>query len=350
MEKIEKLLHKDREEILGFCNRHDSIFIYGAGKVAKDMILYLEEEEIDIKGIIVGNGHKKETMYFDYPVMEVNEWEHGVSDGILLGIAEDKQQEVFYDLLQVGVHKRNIYLQRIFGRPIFPWNKYAVAVDENKDGKFFISRNHLNEIGIRYKTDKSDQYHNYLRKYEFFLEPYRAYEMNVLELGVFHGGSLHMWEEYFQRAYIYGVDIDPDCKKYESSRRRVIIRDLSKEESYDDLKKLEPMIIIDDASHMWSHQIKALYYLLPSLKSGGIFIIEDLGSNFSERYVYNYDDASVSCFDLLQEIAKTVVSGEIQTLSEMKTECIPFAEEIAALAEQIEMITFIRESCIMIKK
>lgn len=350
MGKIEKLLHKDREEILGFCHRHGTILIYGAGKVAKEMIVYLEEEEIDVKGIIVGNGHKKQSMYSGYLVMEINEWEHGVSDGVILGIAEDKQQQVFNDLLQIGVDKRDIYCQRIFGRPVYPWNKSAVSIDENKDGKFFMSINHLNELGIRYKTDKSDQCHNYLRKYEFFLEPYRAYEMNVLELGVFHGGSMNMWEEYFQKAYIYGVDINSDCKRYENARRKVIIRDLSKEESYDDLKELEPMIIIDDASHMWSHQIKALCYLLPSLRSGGIFIIEDLGSNFSERYVYNYDDASISCFELLQEIAKVVVSGEIQTLSEMKSECIPFADEIAALAEQIEMITFIRESCIMIKK
>ncbi len=350
MEKIEKLLHKDREEILSFCNRHGSIFIYGAGKVAKEMILYLEEEEIDIKGIVVGNRHKKETTYCGYHVLEIDDWEYGLSDGVILGIAWDKQQQVFHDLLHAGVDKKDIYFQKIFGRRIFPWNYSAVSINENNDGKFFIFRNELNELGMRYKTDKSDEYHAYLRKYEFFLEPYRVCEMNVLELGVFNGGSLNMWEKYFEKAYIYGVDINPDCKKYENVRRKVIICDLSKEESYDGLKRLNPMVIVDDASHMWSHQIKAFCYLFPSLTSGGIYIIEDLGTNFSERYVYNYDDASISCYMLLQEIAKVVVSGEIPILSDMKPECIPFADEIFYLAEQIEMITFIRESCIIIKK
>lgn len=350
MGEIEKLLHKDREEILGFCSRYDSVFIYGAGSVAKEMILYLEEEEIDIKGIVVGNGHKKETIYCGYNVIEIDHWECKASDGIILGIAEDKQKQVFYDLLGAGVNKRNIYFQKIFGRPIFPWNDFAVAIDENKDGIFFKSKNELNELGIRYRTDKSDQYHNYLRKYEFFLEPYRTSEINVLELGVFNGGSLGMWEEYFQKAYIYGVDINPNCKQYEKARKKVIICDLSREGSYEELKRLEPTIIIDDASHMWSHQIKALYYLLPSLASGGIYIIEDLGTNFSERRVYNYDDASISCYELLQEIAKVVTSGETPVLSDMRSKCIPFADEIFHLAEQIEMITFIRESCIIIKK
>lgn len=350
MEKIEKILHKDREEILGFCNRHDSIFIYGAGKVAKEMILYLEDEEIHIEGIVVGSGHKKETTYCGYSVIEVDNWKYRASDGIILAIAEDKFQQVFYDLNGFGVDKGDIYFQKIFGRRIFPWNNSAVFIDKNENGKYFSLKNELNGLGIKYKTDKSDQYHNYLRKYEFFLEPYKTYKMNFLELGVFSGGSLKMWEEYFEKAYIYGVDINPSCKKYENTRRKVIICDLSRKESYNELKKLEPTIIVDDASHMWSHQIKALHYLFPSLASGGIYIIEDLGTNFSERYVYNYDDASISCYDLLQEIAKIVVSGEMPILSDMKSKCIPFIDEILYLAKQIETIAFIRESCIMIKK
>lgn len=350
MGKLERLLHKDREEIIDFCRKHNSIYIYGAGKVAKKMVLYLEEEEIHIEGIIVGNGHKKEIMYCGYHVLEIDEWEYKTSDGIILGVSEDKQQQVFQNLLYAGVNKRNIYFQKIFECPILPWNYTAVSIDENKEGKFFASRNELNELGIYYKTDKSDQYHNYLRKYEFFLKPYRYYELNVLELGVFNGGSLKMWEKYFERAYIYGVDINIECKKYENERRKIIICDLAKKESYNALKRLRPMIIVDDASHMWSHQIKALYYLFPSLASGGIYIIEDLGTNFSERYVCNYNDASISCFDFLQEIAKIVTSGEFPNLSDMKSRCIPFMDEIFCLAKQVEMITFIRESCIIIKR
>lgn len=350
MGKIEKLLHKDRAEILGFCGRHDSIFLYGAGKVAKDMILYLEEEEIRIEGILVGNGHRNETSYCGYRVLEIDEWQCGESDGIILGISGEKQMTALQELLRAGVSRKDVYFQKIFARPVFPYNSAAVAINENRNGNFFISRNRLNEIGIRHGTDKHDRHHNYLRRYEFFLEPYRGCEMNVLELGVFHGGSLRMWEEYFEKAYIYGADIDPDCMKYENARRRIVICDLSKEESYRALRELEPMIIIDDASHMWSHQIKALCYLFPSLASGGIYIIEDLGTNFSGRYDSGYDDAPVSCYALLQEIAKVAVSGEEPVLADMRPECMPFAEEILCLGRQMDAITFIRESCIMIKK
>ena len=195
MGKIEKLLHKDREEIIGFCNRCDSIFIYGAGKVAKEMILYLEEEKIDIKGIVVGNGHRRETTYYGYSVFEIDNWKHGLSDGIILGIAWDKQEQVFHDLIYAGIDKEKIYFQKIFGRRILPWNPHAVTINKNDDGNFFALENELNELGIKYNTDKSSQYHNYLRKYEFFLKPYSNLVLNVLELGVFNGGSLNMCEE-----------------------------------------------------------------------------------------------------------------------------------------------------------
>lgn len=81
-----------------------------------------------------------------------------------------------------------------------------------------------------------------------------------------------------------------------------------------------------------------------------MYVIEDLGTNFSERNVANYDDASISCYDLLKEMTYVITSGEVPKLSDMKSECVPFYNEIVYLAEQIEMITFIRESCIMIKK
>lgn len=40
---------------------------------------------------------------------------------------------------------------------------------------------------------------------------------NVLEVGVYSGESLEMWHSYFgEGSHIYGVDIEPACKAYES--------------------------------------------------------------------------------------------------------------------------------------
>ena len=48
----------------------------------------------------------------------------------------------------------------------------------------------------------------------------------VLEIGVFHGGSLQMWREYFGRgARIVGIDIDPRCRQFEEEQISVMIGD-----------------------------------------------------------------------------------------------------------------------------
>jgi len=34
----------------------------------------------------------------------------------------------------------------------------------------------------------------------------------ILEIGVYHGGSLEMWNNYFdEKCTIYGIDINPNC-------------------------------------------------------------------------------------------------------------------------------------------
>ncbi len=50
-------LHKDRDEIRGFCSRFEKIYLYGAGQVPKKMLRYLQEENIEIAG---GVGHAEE--------------------------------------------------------------------------------------------------------------------------------------------------------------------------------------------------------------------------------------------------------------------------------------------------
>ena len=68
----------------------------------------------------------------------------------------------------------------------------------------------LNEIGLEHKTDKSTMTHCYLDIYESYLGKWRDKEFTLLEIGVAAGNSLRMWREYFTKAHIYGIDINPD--------------------------------------------------------------------------------------------------------------------------------------------
>ena len=115
----------------------------------------------------------------------------------------------------------------------------------------------LEEIGRRHCTDKSTWLHNYLGFYERFLAPIRHRATSVLEIGVFQGHSLTMWEEYFPKAEVVGVDIDPTAAQHARGRVHIEIADQS---SSSDLERIATKhgpfdLIIDDGSHIWSHQI-----------------------------------------------------------------------------------------------
>jgi len=48
-----------------------------------------------------------------------------------------------------------------------------------------------------------------LRHYDKFFREFRREPINVIEIGVANGASLNVWLQYFERARIVGIDIDP---------------------------------------------------------------------------------------------------------------------------------------------
>ena len=58
-----------------------------------------------------------------------------------------------------------------------------------------------------YQTDKNTD-HNYLDKYDKYFNKFKDQKINLLEIGIFHGGSLEMCRDYFKNRTIFGLDID----------------------------------------------------------------------------------------------------------------------------------------------
>ena len=273
-------------------------------------------------------------------------------DGIIVAVDTQFRKEIFSTLIKFDVSEKDIYIQEIYNLAYKGFLKKDILLlkDKRENSGFFKEYRKLDELGKKYSTDKNSSYHNYLNKYEFFLQKMKNDPIHILELGVFNGSSLKMWEDYFENAQIYGVDIDDNCKRYNGERCHVIIQDLGDEELLHQLSDISPSIIVEDASHYMSHQIKALYHLFPILKSGGVFIIEDLGTNFNLYRDMGLQDACVSCYDFCRTIADVVASGEFLDIAKMAPACVPLKNEIESIAREIEMISFIHESCIIIKK
>ena len=129
----------------------------------------------------------------------------------------------------------------------------------------------LSELGKKYGTDKVDDNHtlmgrNYCDVYDMWFDKKRDTVEKFVEIGIRGGHSLRMWKEYFPNAEIIGIDIDPNCKQHEGE--------------YD--------ILVDDGSHITKHQIKTFDCLYENCKSGGYYVIEDLGNSYEE--VLNHHD------------------------------------------------------------
>jgi cephalosporin hydroxylase len=126
-------------------------------------------------------------------------------------------------------------------------------------------------------TDKNTV-HSYIENFyenEFF--KYQNKKINLLEIGIYHGGSLDLWSKYFSNAEIYGFDIT-DLNILERYRNlnnvKQVFADAYDYKIADSLPNFD--IIIDDGPHTLETQIKCLEIYLPKLNDGGVLIIEDI--------------------------------------------------------------------------
>jgi 23S rRNA U2552 (ribose-2'-O)-methylase RlmE/FtsJ len=155
----------------------------------------------------------------------------------------------------------------------------TTATDPEGTRSYFLAANHG-----RY----AHKFSNYFDVYDAHLARFREKSPRILEIGVQHGGSLLLWDAYFEEsAKIVGIDILPECKKFESESVRIYIGDQSDENFLRSIVEESGQfdIIIDDGSHIPRHQIKSFEYLFYNgLKNGGVYICEDCHSSYWPSY------------------------------------------------------------------
>ena len=147
-----------------------------------------------------------------------------------------------------------------------------------------------------YDTDKG--YHSYLPLYDELFAPFMDQPINILEVGYFKGGSLKLWEDYFTRAMIYGMDItNEELEKagttFSSARVVTSVMDIRHLRS-EDLPSLH--IAIDDGSHKIQDQLIFIETVLPMIQPGGILIVEDI--SYVEKVGYLFSDLGGKIIDL----------------------------------------------------
>jgi hypothetical protein len=203
----------------------------------------------------------------------------------------------------------------------------------------------LDALGIQYGTDKSSLHHGYLDIYEKLFKLSRNEPIKLLEIGVLDGGSLKTWEAYFPHATIVGADINPAVRQYQTKRIEIAILDQSNLQNLVDIGiRSGPFdIIIEDGSHLWEHQTTTLKTLFPFLKPGGLYVVEDLQTNFGPLASRFRGCATISCVEYLKKLVDYRVGDEQVDIA---------AEEDSFLrtyGRSLGYVMFFRHACILEK-
>jgi hypothetical protein len=132
-----------------------------------------------------------------------------------------------------------------------------------------------------------DKWLHYFEIYERHFARFRGRAVRVLEIGVFHGGSLRMWRDYFgPAATICGLDINPACLGLAEEGIEVLVGDQTDREFLRRLRlsTLPFDILIDDGGHRPEQQIASFEELYPHITPEGVYLCEDLHANYWADY------------------------------------------------------------------
>jgi hypothetical protein len=152
----------------------------------------------------------------------------------------------------------------------------------------------------KHKSDKGTQHHNYTLFYEFLFNAKKNEPLNILEIGIGSmnpgivsnmtgvqgyksGGSIRAWSEYFPNSVLYCCDVDKDIINFPEENIHGFFLDQTDTKGVYTtfyttklLKNVTFDIIIDDGYHHFPTNVNVMHTLMPKLKKGGWYIIEDI--------------------------------------------------------------------------
>ena len=142
----------------------------------------------------------------------------------------------------------------------------------------------LKDLMYKYGSDKSRDDHGYTKLYQMLFSPIKQLVKNTTEVGIMAGQSLQAWYRYFPNAEIHAIGkyynekIKTNLEKLKPRLHAHILDILEKQTNMTELGFLEESmdIIIEDGPHCLESRKRFLHHLIPLLKPGGIYVIEDI--------------------------------------------------------------------------
>lgn len=141
----------------------------------------------------------------------------------------------------------------------------------------------LDELAIRFGTDKSTLKHGYTTHYERLLGSLREQPIKLLDIGFGMGASVRMWHEYFQQGQIVSLDRSPrepqaTAVRTECPRVTLVVGFQEDPLSAEACRRVVNgpfQVICEDGGHSALCQINAFRAFWPILDKGGVYFCED---------------------------------------------------------------------------
>lgn len=133
----------------------------------------------------------------------------------------------------------------------------------------------------------AEKHQLYLNHYERHFQQFVKHHINLLELGIYRGGSLLQWRDFFRDGQIVGLDLDPVSVDDPTGRVVTYQGDQADLALLDRIARERAPggfdIIIDDASHIAALTKISFWHLFDNhLKPGGYYVIEDWRVSYSD--------------------------------------------------------------------
>lgn len=113
--------------------------------------------------------------------------------------------------------------------------------------------------------------------YDSFLTTYLNRDITLLEIGVYYGGSIEMWRQYFSpNSVIYAGDI---ISYRPIDRVNCIVGDMYSDSIVNSFSDNLFDLIIDDGPHTFNSFTAVISKYFQKIKAGGHLIIEDVIKN-----------------------------------------------------------------------
>ena len=162
----------------------------------------------------------------------------------------------------------------------------------------------LKQIAKKYDTDKNTD-HSYIDYiYEDLLIKLKDSATAILEIGIYHGGSILLWQEYFSTASIHGIDVSNiDLSPYSINNRiKTFCDDAYSDKFITSIEDKFYDLIIDDGPHTIESMRIFVSKYLSKVKDSGYLILEDIQDISWVEDIKNHIDKSISNYVILYDL------------------------------------------------